>query len=201
MSNMRPAPFFIADSAALDFLNSIAAPRAVEFEWLEDGDDLLDWLVQSGLLDADETTSLRAPSVKADLDRAAEQIRTFREEFRAFVRAASEAGDVPPDHPIIQRLNELMSAGQQSLRLSPDAEGGFECKLIHHVRTADDLLPRIAAACAELVATADFAHVRNCEGPKCTLFFRDVSKNHKRRWCSMEVCGNRAKAAAYRKRG
>ncbi|MEL6323421.1 MAG: CGNR zinc finger domain-containing protein, partial [Pseudomonadota bacterium] len=37
------------------------------------------------------------------------------------------------------------------------------------------------------------------EGPTCTLYFHDVSKNHKRRWCSMDICGNRAKAAAHRK--
>ncbi|WP_108260949.1 CGNR zinc finger domain-containing protein [Mangrovicoccus ximenensis] len=63
-----------------------------------------------------------------------------------------------------------------------------------------DLVIRIAEAAARLVGEADFRHVRNCEGPSCTLYFLDVSKNHRRRWCSMEVCGNRAKAAAFRKR-
>jgi predicted RNA-binding Zn ribbon-like protein len=40
-----------------------------------------------------------------------------------------------------------------------------------------------------------FTLVRKCEGTTCTLWFLDVSKAHARRWCSMAVCGNRAKAA------
>ena len=51
MTDDRPQPFFVGDSVALDFLNSVAAPRSIEFEWLETGKDMLDWLVQSGLLE------------------------------------------------------------------------------------------------------------------------------------------------------
>ena len=46
----------------------------------------------------------------------------------------------------------------------------------------------------------DFSLVRKCEGEGCTLWFLDLSKAHARRWCSMAVCGNRAKAAAHRAR-
>ena len=202
MADMRPAPFFVGDSAALDFLNSIAAPRTVEFEWLASGADVLDWMVQSGLSREDEISILRQPRHRSSLDLSAKGIRAFREEFRAFVCSVSEEKKVPDDHPMIERVNRLMQAGDQSLHLvsnNPDG-GGFGLKIIHRMQTAKDLLPRIAAACAEFIAEADFTNVRRCQGSGCTLFFRDVSKNHKRRWCSMEVCGNRAKAAAYRKR-
>ena len=50
------------------------------------------------------------------------------------------------------------------------------------------------------VALADFRLIRGCEGPVCTLLFLDRTKAHGRRWCSMAVCGNRAKAAAHRAR-
>ncbi len=53
-------------------------------------------------------------------------------------------------------------------------------------RQPQDFLLRIAAACAKFICEADFSYVRNCEGPTCTLYFHDVSKN-------------RAKAAAHRK--
>jgi hypothetical protein len=39
-----------------------------------------------------------------------------------------------------------------------------------------------------------------CEAGNCSLWFLDVSKGHARRWCSMAICGNRAKAAAHRAR-
>jgi predicted RNA-binding Zn ribbon-like protein len=61
------------------------------------------------------------------------------------------------------------------------------------------LLP-IAHAMGNLVCEKDFSLVRKCQGEGCTLWFIDVSKAHARRWCSMAVCGNRAKAAAHRAR-
>ena len=62
------------------------------------------------------------------------------------------------------------------------------------------LLQPIAEAIADLVCNADFRLIRACEGTACTLMFLDRTKSHARRWCSMAVCGNRAKAAAHRAR-
>jgi predicted RNA-binding Zn ribbon-like protein len=42
--------------------------------------------------------------------------------------------------------------------------------------------------------------VKACEGPACTLLFADHTRGHARRWCSMALCGNRAKQAAHRHR-
>jgi predicted RNA-binding Zn ribbon-like protein len=110
---------------------------------------------------------------------------------------------------MIDEINLLLQEGTQSLRIKAAQDvyatvpsSGKRLALVcqHQMHSVDDLLPRIAAACAHLICEADFRYVRNCEGPTCSLYFLDVSKNHRRRWCSMEVCGNRAKAAAHRKR-
>jgi predicted RNA-binding Zn ribbon-like protein len=61
------------------------------------------------------------------------------------------------------------------------------------------LLP-IARALADLVCTEDFTFVKACEGPPCTLLFVDRTRGRVRRWCSMAICGNRAKQAAHRAR-
>ena len=58
-----------------------------------------------------------------------------------------------------------------------------------------ELLRPIAEAAADLVCSVDFRLIRACEGFPCTLVFLDRTKAHLRRWCSMAVCGNRAKAA------
>jgi predicted RNA-binding Zn ribbon-like protein len=60
------------------------------------------------------------------------------------------------------------------------------------------LLHPIAEAAAALICNRDFRLIRSCEGAVCTLVFLDRTKAHARRWCSMAVCGNRAKAAAHR---
>jgi len=58
----------------------------------------------------------------------------------------------------------------------------------------------VAHYAANFFATADYSAIRKCENPTCILFFYDTSKNHSRRWCSMELCGNRSKVAAFRER-
>jgi predicted RNA-binding Zn ribbon-like protein len=58
----------------------------------------------------------------------------------------------------------------------------------------------VAEAVATLLAKGDFSLVRKCESPDCTLWFHDRTKSHHRRWCSMALCGNRMKVAAFRAR-
>ena len=67
-------------------------------------------------------------------------------------------------------------------------------------RSPDSLLLPVGEVLAQLVCTEDFANVKACEGPACTLLFADHTRGHARRWCSMALCGNRAKQAAHRNR-
>jgi predicted RNA-binding Zn ribbon-like protein len=53
---------------------------------------------------------------------------------------------------------------------------------------------------ALLVCEEDFASVKACEGHSCTLVFADYTRKRARRWCSMAICGNRAKQAVHRHR-
>lgn len=198
---------FVGESAALDFLNSVAAPKTMLIDWLETGPDLLDWLVQAGLCTDAELAHLRDVSHEADMVQALHEIHEFRDELRRFVKTVAGRTQVAPTNPMIEKINQLLARGRQQLKIivapqrSKDASrarGALTLSTIHEILSPYDLLPRIAAACARFICEADFRHVRNCEGPTCTLFFLDVSKSHKRRWCAMEVCGNRAKAAAHR---
>jgi predicted RNA-binding Zn ribbon-like protein len=52
----------------------------------------------------------------------------------------------------------------------------------------------------ELLTGPLAARVRQCDGVRCGLVFVDTSRPGRRRWCSMEHCGNRAKLRAYRDR-
>jgi predicted RNA-binding Zn ribbon-like protein len=67
-------------------------------------------------------------------------------------------------------------------------------------RSPESLLQPIGEVMATLVTQEDFAHIKSCEGPSCTLLFADHTRGHSRRWCSMDLCGNRAKQAAHRRR-
>lgn len=65
---------------------------------------------------------------------------------------------------------------------------------------ANALLGSIAADFARMLVSWRPNRLRRCEHPDCVMLFIDTSKNGRRRWCSMETCGNREKAAGHRAR-
>jgi predicted RNA-binding Zn ribbon-like protein len=100
-------------------------------------------------------------------------------------------------------LQRLLERDEIFSRIVPRPEGGnrpFQLQMIRRWRTPEALLLPIGEALARLVCAEDFAHVKACEGPACTLLFADHTRGHARRWCSMAICGNRAKQAAHRHR-
>jgi predicted RNA-binding Zn ribbon-like protein len=62
------------------------------------------------------------------------------------------------------------------------------------------LLVPIAESAAGLLTADDLTLVRKCQNPQCILYFYDTTRNHARRWCSIAVCGNRAKVATHYRR-
>ena len=71
----------------------------------------------------------------------------------------------------------------------------YSTELWFEPREPEDLFAPLAHNAATLFATVDRERVRNCA--HCVLHFHDTSKKGTRRWCSMELCGNRLKVAAY----
>ncbi len=68
------------------------------------------------------------------------------------------------------------------------------------VGPTDEFLGMIADSILELLVAADPEQIRKCANPSCVVIFHDTTKNHRRQWCSMEVCGNRAKASRFREK-
>ncbi|MEN0036847.1 MAG: CGNR zinc finger domain-containing protein [Cellvibrio sp.] len=84
--------------------------------------------------------------------------------------------------------------------MKQDAEGNWNLVRTANGETAKALLGPVAEAVAQLLVEGNFELVKQCEHPDCILWFYDRTKAHKRRWCSMALCGNRYKAAQFRKR-
>jgi predicted RNA-binding Zn ribbon-like protein len=210
VAELRPAPFFIGDDLALDFLNSIAAPWGRDIEWLANGDDFITWLEQARAVPATVLAHFRAHAGSRALDAVASDARELREWFRGFIR--KHAGESLGRGALreLAPLNRLLERDEtyRRIEMTPSKGAGDDDRKGHALRwqtgrrwhNAKTLLLPIAEAIGDLVCQKDFSLVRKCEGPDCTLWFLDVSKAHARRWCSMAVCGNRAKAAAHRAR-
>jgi predicted RNA-binding Zn ribbon-like protein len=194
---------FIADSLGLDFLNSIATPVDTTIDWLDSGDGLLKWLAQAKLVPVNVLNALKARAMPSELDKNADQARALREWFRGFVRkhmgrplTATALSELSP-------LNKLLGRDETFRRITRHRGGGrdhLELQMMRHWRSPEALLLPIGEILAKFVCDENFADVKACEGPACTLIFADHTRRRARRWCSMAVCGNRAKQAAHRKR-
>ncbi|MFM0340561.1 CGNR zinc finger domain-containing protein [Paraburkholderia fungorum] len=194
---------FVADAAGLDFLNSVATPVDEEVDWISDGDGLLAWLEQAALVPPASLEAIRVRATSRELDEVAARARDLREWFRAFVRKRKGRPLTARDLRELKPLNQLLERDEQHGEIVTHASGGvaqFELRVNRRWQSAETLLMPIAEALARLVCEEDFTHVKVCEGPRCTLMFADHTRGRVRRWCSMAICGNRAKVAAHRKR-
>lgn len=194
---------FLADAPGLDFLNSVATPVDAEVDWISDGEGLLAWLEQAELVPRATLAAMRSQSTPAELDAVAAQARALREWFRGFVQKRKGRPLSTRDLRELEPLNQLFERDEQYGEIVVDATAGvsiFELRANRRWKSPESLLMPIVEALAKLVCGEDFTHVKACEGPRCTLMFADHTRGHARRWCSMAICGNRAKVAAHRKR-
>ena len=202
MSQKSPA-IFIADSAALDFLNSVATPADTTIDWISNGEGLLAWLQQAQLVPPDALEAMRKQAKPAELERVAAQARNLREWFRRFVQEnrgkplkAAALADLEP-------LNRLLAKDEGFGQLVAHKHGkttALKFQSVRRWRSPESLLLPIGEALARMLAEEDFSDVKACEGASCTLMFADHTRGRSRRWCSMGICGNRAKQIAHRHR-
>ena len=199
----HPPAIFVADSLGLDFLNSIATPVDTPVDWIADGDGLLRWLAQAKLVPADALAELKARARPGEFDKVADQARALREWFRTFVRKHMGRPLTTKALRELEPLNRLLERDEAFSRIVPHRHDGGNRLELHKMRrwrSPDALLLPIGEALARLVCEEDFSGVKACEGHVCTLMFADHTRGRARRWCSMAICGNRAKQAAHRNR-
>ena len=199
---LSPA-MFVADEPALDFLNSVATPVDVPVEWLDDGEGLLSWLQQAQLVSAPVLEQVRSQSRPGELNKVAAEARHLREWFRGFVHKHRGRPLTRNDLKKLDPLNRLLERDDSFSQIAPaTGKDGkvFELRALRRWRSSDSLLIPIAETLARFVCAEDFTYVKACEGAACTLLFADHTRGRARRWCSMALCGNRAKQAAHRQR-
>jgi len=202
MSLTSPA-IFIADSVALNFLNSIATPVDTEIDWIGDGEGLLTWLEQAQLVPVEALEAIRKHAKPGELDRAAAQARNLREWFRKFVQENMGKPLKATVLANLEPLNRLLAKDETFGQLVAHKRGKttmLELQRTRPWRSPESLLLPIGEALARLFAEEDLSDVKACEGAACTLMFVDRTRARSRRWCSMEICGNRAKQIAHRHR-
>jgi len=175
---------------AVDFLNTVGSRGDGEpMELLESPDDLPDWAETVGIPYAGEI-GLRAPGAIAEL-------REFRELLREALWQWRVADPISPR--LIARLNRELARDPRHVLLQL-SEGRLATQLVSTGDPLDRLYADLAASLTMMLSRDDPARYRSCAGETCRLMFYDDSKPGTRRRCSMELCGGRAKARAFRLR-
>jgi len=186
---------FVGNELILDFVNTRPVQDGETTELLPDFASLVRWFRAAGILNehhADELAKKWAESTAGK--RAVEQMRHWRERLRNQLIAWEEGGSVHP--AMVEEVNHLMAEHPMRFRLSSKKKPTTELWFEPH--QPEDLVAPLAHSLATLVAEVDRNRVRKCG--QCVLHFHDTSKKGTRRWCSMQLCGNRIKVAAYARR-
>ena len=193
-------PMLVADHVALDFLNTVATLEDGPVEWIGNGSDLLGWLKAAGGIGGEQEAAARRKFDARSLDDVSREARQLRDWFREIVAKNAGRATIEMSNGQLAVVNQLLGQGQTYLHISRQKGIGPGMSRERRWTDARQLLQPIAEAIGDLLCNADWRLVRACEGKNCTLFFLDKTKAHRRRWCSMAVCGNRHKVATHRAR-
>lgn len=176
----KPAPGDLA--LVQGFVNTVDPED--EIEDLGDPEALERWLRAYGLMDTG------GPLTAADLEQA---IRV-REALRNLL-IANNGGELDP--AAVATLNAAAKTAELLVRFDPDGGGAR----LEPVRGGvDGAIGRLLAIVERAQCDGTWERFKGCPDTDCGWAFYDWSKNRSATWCSMEVCGNRAKARAYRER-
>ena len=197
----RPPRFdLVAGAVCLDFINTLDDRFSNEpKELLKQYVDLARFGEDTGILTSLQVDRLFASSMERPIEaqRALDAAIQMREAMYGVFWALVQKKAVPEASLLV--LNQYLQAAAQHASLVP-RNGGFEWRFDPSSTDFYAPLWPIARSAAELLASDHVEFVRACASKTCEWLFLDESKNHRRRWCDMTKCGNRAKFQRFYKR-
>ncbi|WP_328549545.1 CGNR zinc finger domain-containing protein [Streptomyces sp. NBC_00366] len=173
---------FIGGRPCLNFVATLGRRHGTPLERLPDPATLARWFAEAELAADDEPV----PVTARDLAYA----RVLREALYRVVRTSMAGQEQDPAD--VRLVNEAAARPDLAPQLGP-------VRWTAH-RPARAALATVARDTVLLVSGPQLDRVKECESPPCSLLFLDDSQARRRRWCSMDRCGNLAKVSGYRSR-
>jgi predicted RNA-binding Zn ribbon-like protein len=183
----------------LDFANTLCGPPDARREELATYFDLVEWARQTGSLDEADSVLLQEVARASPLaaEAALTRARALRHQiFQVLSEAASGRGIAEDSLSSLGDHISLLLA--QSRLIARD--GGFAWEWGGQPAALDRPLWAVARSASDLLTSPDQSIVKECASPTCSWLFLDTSRNHSRRWCDMNICGNREKARRHYQR-
>ncbi len=197
MDSRNSSPTLLGGRLAIDFANMPSQPGSPTqgLSW----EEFIGFLEASGIVSPERGTSLLALSgtypdtAQSLLTRVVRLRDALRRAFGAMVKKERII------HEWVEPINEILriTEGHDELVF---AANSWKLEFLACEGGLDWLLAAIARSAAEIITEGTQARLRICANPGCALFFRDDSRTHRRRWCSMAICGNRHKVASFARR-
>src|SRR5215470_9207456 len=187
-----PAKSFLGGHAVLDFLNTAGGDsKARDVDRLESFSDLLTWAKASAIIDNHEFSALERIAARSP-DTAIECLREVRKQreclYRYIIAVASRGAVQQADRDLVERNCKVAFRQAQLL---PGLTGVSQWQIRLDDVDLRLVKLRLDLATSTLITGAVSTDIRQCE--MCTWLFIDPSSSKRRRWCSMALCGNRAK--------
>jgi predicted RNA-binding Zn ribbon-like protein len=177
----------------LDFVNTLDdRPSGEPKELLENYADLARFAEDTGILDTSRVDRLMEKSQvtpEPALRSLALAIELREAMYAVFVAIVNRK---PVPSAALTTLNQYVQSAAEHARLI-QIDRHFEWRFDALPDTFDAPLWPIARSAADLLASDQLEYIRACSSKTCQWLFLDTSKNHRRRWCDMKLCGNRAK--------
>jgi predicted RNA-binding Zn ribbon-like protein len=194
ITRRRPPRFELTGGAlCLDFINTMDHRASSEpKELLKSYLDLARFAEDTGALDSTQVDHLmeRSYVTPEPAQRALVEAIELREAMYQVCAAIMKKKPAPA--AALATVNQYVQGAAQYSRLV-ESKGHFEWRFDAPANTFEAPLWPIARSAADLLASEQLQYVHECSSPTCQWLFLDTSKNHRRRWCDMKVCGNRAK--------
>ncbi|TCR65385.1 CGNR zinc finger domain-containing protein [Bosea sp. BK604] len=190
----------IASELALDFTNSVADRGGPQHaEYLHSGSDIILWAHHAQLLSDDDRDGALA-LVGADEALGSlllAEAHALRETIYEIGAALARRETPREEDRAALTAFHARCLGKARLSASNDS---FAWTWEPRTALIEAVLGPIALSALSMLTQQDLARVKRCEGEHCGWLIFDTTKNRRRRWCEMEVCGNRAKIRAFRAR-
>ncbi len=183
MKRMQNNFIFIANNLGLDFVNTIIMRDGAHYDTFKIPDDLAHWFAAAEI------------NVAGEIDQIVfEKAILLRSSIKNCVKALSHGNEL--NHDDINVLNAALKHRQETQTLSLENQT-LRFDTSQNAHTPLSALGQISFQTAKLLTSDNTSRIKPCSNPNCILTFNDTSKSGRRRWCSMEICGNRAKASKH----
>lgn len=187
---MEKLQFVLGGATWINLVNTKYISNKQVVDILLDPSKTYQWMEENNLLRESDTLALKNEDILVSLIDELHSLRHFCKVVLSDLKQQEKLS-----LETIEQLKRLVQQAKVSLTIVPKQE---KLKLITEgITVRDHVLYNIVFSIIDTLDNTSIERIRECEHPECILYFVDTSKSGKRRWCSMELCGNRQKAAEF----